>query len=97
MACFFRNCVAATVFPQEIMSFIINVATVYPKEILSSGNTVARHGSFRIRSTLLLSFCCNQTYMYILLFVYVIRTKESVFEEEQNNVVVKYFTITKVE
>ena len=35
------NCVAATVFPQEIMSLTINVATVYPKEILSSGNTVA--------------------------------------------------------
>ena len=37
------NCVAATVFPQEIMSLTINVATVYPKEILSSGNTVAPH------------------------------------------------------
>ena len=39
------NCVAATVFPQEIMSLTINVATVYPKEILSSGSiyTVARH------------------------------------------------------
>ena len=86
------NCVAATVFPQEIMSFTTNVATVYPKEILSSGNTVARHGSFRIRRTLLLAFCCNQT--YILFFV--IRTKVSVFEEEQNNVVVKFFTITKV-
>ena len=84
------NCVAATVFPQEIMSLTINVATVYPKEILSSGNTVARHG---IRRTLLLAFCCNQT--YILLFV--IRTKETVFEEKQNYFVMKYFTITKVE
>ena len=46
------NCVAATVFPQEIMPLTINVATVYPKEILSSGNTVARHGSVRIRRTL---------------------------------------------
>ena len=64
------NCVTATVIPQEIMSLIINVATIYPKEILSSGNTVARHG---IRHTLLLAFCCNQT--YIILFV--IRTKET--------------------
>ena len=46
------NCVAATVFPQEIMPLTINVATVYPKEILSSGNTVARHG---IRHKLLLA------------------------------------------
>ena len=73
------NCVAATVFPQEIMALTINVATVYPKEILSSGNTVARDGSVRIRCTLLLAFCCNQT--YILLFV--IKTKETDFEEEQ--------------
>ena len=36
------NCVAATVFPKEILSLPINVATVYPKEILSPGNTVAR-------------------------------------------------------
>ena len=36
------NCVAATVFPQEIMSLTINVATVYLKEILSPGNTAAR-------------------------------------------------------
>ena len=70
------NCVAATV-----MSLTINVATVYPKEILLSGNTVARHGSVRIRRTLLLAFCCKQT--YVLLFV--IRTKETVFEEVQNN------------
>ena len=37
-----RNCVAATVFPEEIKSPTISVATVYPKEILSPGNTVAR-------------------------------------------------------
>ena len=67
------NCVAATVFPQEIMSLTINVVTVYPKEILSSGNTVARHG---VRYTLLLAFCCNQT--YIILFV--IRKKGTVFD-----------------
>ena len=60
------NCVAATVFPQEIMLLTINVANVYPKEILSSGNTVARHGSVRIRPTLLLAFCCNQTYILLL-------------------------------
>ncbi len=36
------NCVAATVFPEEIMSLTINVATEYPKEILSPGNIVAR-------------------------------------------------------
>ena len=72
------NCVAATVFPQEIMSLTINVATVYPKEILSSGNTVARHG---LRHILPLAFCCNQT--YIILFV--IRTKGTLFEEEQND------------
>ena len=63
------------------MSLTINLATVYPKEILSSGNTVARHGSVPIRRTLLLAFCCKQT--YVLLFV--IRTKETVFEEVQNN------------
>ena len=37
-----------------------------------------------IRHTLLLAFCCKQT--YIILFV--IRTKETVFEEEQNDSVV---------
>ena len=36
------NCVAATVL---IMPLTISVATIYPEEILSSGNTVARHGS----------------------------------------------------
>ena len=51
------NCVAATVFPQEIMQLTINVATVYPKEILSSGNTVARHGSVDIDQSQFL--CCN--------------------------------------
>ena len=45
------NCVAATVFPQEIMLLTINIATVYPKKILSSGKTVARHGSVQIRRT----------------------------------------------
>ena len=34
------NFVAATVFPQDIMSLTINAATVYPKEILSSGTVV---------------------------------------------------------
>ena len=59
------NCVAATVFPQEIMLLTINIATVYPKEILSSGKTVARHGSVQIYDVLamLLAFCCNQTYI----------------------------------
>ena len=40
------NCVAATVFPQEIMLLTINVATVYPKEILSSPNTTYTTASF---------------------------------------------------
>ena len=74
------NCVAATVFPQEIMLLTINVHAVCSdrisyKEVLSSENTVARHGSFQIRRTLLLAFCCNQTYILLL-------TKETVFEEE---------------
>ena len=62
------NCVAVTVFPQEIMSLTTNVATVYPKGVLSSGNTVARHG-------ILQAFCCNQTYINL----FVIRTKGTVF------------------
>ena len=36
------KCVAATVFPKEIMSYTINVATINPKEIVLQGNTVAR-------------------------------------------------------
>ena len=75
------NCVAATVFPKEIMSLTINVATVNPKEILSPGNTVARmlciirmffesHGSRRTG--------CNRP---ILLFIK--RTKKTVFGGEQ--------------
>ena len=74
------------------MSLTINVATVYPKEILSSGNA-ACGSTWNMTYTILLAFCCNQT--YIILFV--IRTKGTVFEEEQNDFVVKYFTITKVE
>ena len=71
------NCVAATVFPKEILSLPINVATVYPKEILSPGNTVARkycraHAlSFahvfrgdmdQTEYGVLLAFCCNRIY-----------------------------------